>query len=478
MFREIGINCLKRSKIRKKEESFMKKIFKYLSLFAVACSLGLQGVNAVQVQSCGPNEEEHMNYYMFLEGEKYDGFKETLNNIQYLEQNPFGLYTGADKYNNIKGANYISHGQIAISQGAAVTTTTWSVEEYWARYYQSRKDSNGQTGMYTDPADKTAHYFYHSAWWQYTKPDFSDEPTQKNYSYAEQELMNWLADHYTKLNSEEGKPLINASMIPFTTTIRLPENMFGDMSETQRWRIGRTFNSTSAPQLPTAGINFGGTAYVFAPAAYYVKWCGPKVNQSGDKTLHYDPNTTDMVTNNPPDETFTDDKCATIAAGPVRSGYRFVGWSKTKVADNATVKTAEYQQGDSYCGESTTLYAVWEKVDNTKPYTVKYNANGGLNPPADQQGQAGECINLAKETPTKSGYTFSGWSTNEKASAPNKQYDPGSRYCGPDITLYAVYTPNNPKTGVSPHIVAFALVGVAAGIALFVAKKKNLFKQI
>ena len=118
---------------------------------------------------------------------------------------------------------------------------------------------------------------------------------------------------------------------------------------------------------------------------------------------------------------------------PTRSGYTFLGWSMS-----STSSSTSYQPGDSFnLNANTTLYAVWAK--NT--YKVNYNANGGSGAPSSQTKTHGEPLTLSLIVPTRTGYTFLGWSTNSTATSAS--YQPGGSFTtNADTTLYAVWSEN------------------------------------
>ncbi len=104
-----------------------------------------------------------------------------------------------------------------------------------------------------------------------------------------------------------------------------------------------------------------------------------------------------------------------------REGYTFKGWSTTP--DGAV----QYQDAEPVtdlapAGGTTTLYAVWEKVEQPNPqppvepqpvvYEIAYNANGGVGTMPNQEVKKGEDVVLAKNTFTKAGYQFKGWATS------------------------------------------------------------------
>ncbi len=77
----------------------------------------------------------------------------------------------------------------------------------------------------------------------------------------------------------------------------------------------------------------------------------------------------------------------------------------------------------------------------TKYYTLTYNANGGSGAPASQTVKANTGFYLSSSKPTRSGYTFLGWST--KKNATSASYAPGKGVkLSSNVTLYAVWKKN------------------------------------
>ena len=71
-------------------------------------------------------------------------------------------------------------------------------------------------------------------------------------------------------------------------------------------------------------------------------------------------------------------------------------------------------------------------------YTVTYNANGGSGAPASQTAISGINLTLSSTVPTRSGYTFLGWSTSSTATTAT--YAKGATYtANKSVTLYAVW---------------------------------------
>ena len=102
--------------------------------------------------------------------------------------------------------------------------------------------------------------------------------------------------------------------------------------------------------------------------------------------------------------------------------------------------------GDSVTVTKTTKYYPSEQMTSTTTYTyqytIKYSANGGSGAPSDTTTTASttsKSITLSSTKPTRSGYTFLGWSTS--SSATSATYSAGGSYSFNYGTtqLYAVW---------------------------------------
>ena len=121
---------------------------------------------------------------------------------------------------------------------------------------------------------------------------------------------------------------------------------------------------------------------------------------------------------------------------PTRTGYTFLGWSTNQAATSAS-----YQPGGTISiSANTTLYAVWKAIT----YTISYNANGGSGAPSSQTKTYGVALTLSSTAPTRTGYTFLGWSTS--SSATSATYCTGSAHTTNNsyttnaaATMYAVW---------------------------------------
>ena len=113
---------------------------------------------------------------------------------------------------------------------------------------------------------------------------------------------------------------------------------------------------------------------------------------------------------------------------PTRIGYKFAGWYTEKDGG------AKVELGDVVTS-SHTLYAHW--TANT--YTVTFDANGGTVTPETMKVTYG-CLYGELPTPTRKGYTFVGWFTNQNGGTQVKADAEVTTAAG--RTLHAHWTQN------------------------------------
>ena len=120
-----------------------------------------------------------------------------------------------------------------------------------------------------------------------------------------------------------------------------------------------------------------------------------------------------------------------IPKEPARSGYAFDGWytlpeGGEEITAETVVTTAENHE----------LYAHW----SLGRFTVHYDAGDGQGAPADQTKSKGVALVLSSQKPSRTGYSFAGWSTVQGALT--AQFKSGATYTADiSITLYAVWRP-------------------------------------
>lgn len=145
---------------------------------------------------------------------------------------------------------------------------------------------------------------------------------------------------------------------------------------------------------------------------------------------------------------------------PKRTGYTFQGWAKSK-----SITTPQYKGGSVFKeNKDTILYAVWK----IKTYTIKYDANKGVNAPDTQTKKYGQTITLSKKIPKRENYTFIGWSKNPSSQLPD--YKAGDRYSANASTvLYAYWMQDTFK-------ITYHANGGSGGISSQTKKRKEDLK--
>ena len=190
-------------------------------------------------------------------------------------------------------------------------------------------------------------------------------------------------------------------------------------------------------EIDTFKIRFGrsrsGSPNYFGVAFKELGWGSSTPNTAGaNYTITYDGNDEDSGSE-PSSQTAALGADVTIRSNTgslVRAGYTFGGWN-----------TAANGSGTTYlAGEATfmpqdgmTLYAVWTPVS----YTVTYNANGGSGAPSGSSAQFGATVTVSASTPTRAGYSFTGWNT--QANGSGTPYASSDTFSMPsnNVTLYA-----------------------------------------
>ena len=206
------------------------------------------------------------------------------------------------------------------------------------------------------------------------------------------------------------------------------------LSSTRPTRSGYTFKGWSTSSTATSATYQPGGSYTSnAAVTLYAVWQKNATTYS----VTYNANGGSGA---PGTQTKTENVALTLSSTkPTRSGYTFKGW-----ATSSTATVASYQPGSSYTANAkVTLYAVWSK--NPSQYTVSYNANGGSGAPPSQTKTEGVALTLSATKPTRSGYTFLGWSTS--STAISATYSAGGSYtANAGATLYAVWSCNHTTT--------------------------------
>lgn len=135
--------------------------------------------------------------------------------------------------------------------------------------------------------------------------------------------------------------------------------------------------------------------------------------------------------------------------------YGFTGWFETTPTYTYTYQTRTTNE--------VTKLGTWSAWQDTKPatatnreiesiknyryklksYTINYNPNSGTGALANQTKVHGTSLTLSTTKPTRTGYTFLGWSTTQNGSV---EYTAGATYTANSaVTLYAVWRANLPS---------------------------------
>ena len=117
-------------------------------------------------------------------------------------------------------------------------------------------------------------------------------------------------------------------------------------------------------------------------------------------------------------------------------------WSETILSDTNITLNIENSANVSACsvdiaGNISDIYT--KLISNeTKRFDVIYDANGGTGSPTSQVKVDEQDLTLSMDIPTRTGYSFLGWSTSNTATTAT--YEPGASYTqNSAVTLYAVW---------------------------------------
>lgn len=165
------------------------------------------------------------------------------------------------------------------------------------------------------------------------------------------------------------------------------------------------------------------TASGYIPAGYWIYSTGVVVTI----TINGQPYTTTLFGNGSYYYGSDGAKTATFSVDvPKGTGAKNVSWSVAfkRAMDGYVYDTAHTATGTIAVGALPS-------------YTVSYNANGGSGAPSAQTKWYGSTLKLSTATPTRTGYSFLGWSTANDSSV---EYSAGANYtANSGVMLYAVW---------------------------------------
>ena len=114
-------------------------------------------------------------------------------------------------------------------------------------------------------------------------------------------------------------------------------------------------------------------------------------------TYQYDGTAPEGAPTVPAESTETVGSSVSVAAVPTLTGYTFSGWS----ADGIAITDGTFTMPN----HAVTLTGSWTPVT----YTISYNLNGGSVTPPNPTSYTVESAPITLNNPTKTGYTFAGW---------------------------------------------------------------------
>ena len=458
----------------------MKNLFKSAVVLAAAMSLGTINTNAfsegriIDKSAC---ETVYTNYYLLLET-NVESYFDNINPGSLVHENK-GVFVN-NVWRTDFDPNNIGYGEVLITTGTDTSANrldTWSLRDFY-NYMLLTEDSTN--GNYID--GNNTYLFNHS----YQKKNALGRWEEKGYGY-------------------------NMNLRPFTTTQYIDATYNTTKNIKAESPINNTTNDFTiyikrynfANYAFRTAITVDGNKWLYDPAVYYVQYCKAKAapTRTVEKYLTYDANTTDTVTNMPNKQSFNTSSVTLSSLVPVRTGYKFLGWTMTSIMGNSVI----YGPSAIYSGSSDILYAQWEKVEEPKKdpvkntYRIMYhgNATGVVNVPEDTVKYEDEDAKISSITPSLDGYEFLGWNTDPKASNGLNEYKANSSYTKrKDLNLYAIWkkkeTPApkeeekkpveekkpdvvNPNTGIEDYILPVSGVSISSLIGLALLKKKRTF---
>ena len=329
-------------------------------------------------------------------------------------------------------------GYVLKDSGDSVVTYAMLDKTFPTSHYV-RHGSGTYTVYYTDQGSKTVYYRYNHNGVDCASPKTYTGKIGSSYTITSPTITG-----YTPSSSVISGTITSASSV---SVVRYMEKSYtvsfdanggtGAPSSQTKWYFkDLTLSST----IPTrTGYNFAGWGLrsISTSASYNA---GGKYSSNISRTLYavWSPKTYTISYNAnggigaPGSQTKYYNQALTLSIEkPVRDGYTFNGWATTSTG------SALYSPGETYTANaSRTFYASWTK--NVAKYTVSYNANGGTGAPSSQTKTENVTLTLSNTRPTRSGYTFLGWSASSSATSPS--YYPGGSYtANASRTLYAVW---------------------------------------
>ncbi|MCL1885919.1 MAG: InlB B-repeat-containing protein, partial [Dehalococcoidia bacterium] len=125
---------------------------------------------------------------------------------------------------------------------------------------------------------------------------------------------------------------------------------------------------------------------------------------------------------------------------PSRTGYNLSGWNTTRDGSGIT-----YSATSPVITGNLTLYAQWEEFEETKEFTLTYDANGATGTMEPSLVTYGVNFTLPANAFTRPGFTFSHWNTraNGTGTSWQNEWEFSPWEYASDMTFYAQWVPDN-----------------------------------
>ena len=302
----------------------------------------------------------------------------TLADIERYGYDFVGWYTDRDSSGNGTGTQYTE--STTMPDSNTQLWAKWAVKSYTITYNANGGTVSPSSNKFTINDDvplptptKTGYTF---TGWKVTETDENSE-TPEGSTVTVQDNSNWVVDTTYSAG-----------------TSKVDKGMYGNVTVEAQWTVD------------SFTLSYNGNKPADAP---------------------------ESVTGVPDNQTLTYDSSSTInSTAPKLTGYTFKGWkaSTTNVSNiwlaGATITAAQVNGMYTDCGgkgKTYTVYAQWD-IDT---YTVTFNADGGSVDPTSKNYTITDSISLP--TPTKTGYTFTGW----KVTTANGNWTKDTVYTGSSI---------------------------------------------
>ena len=260
---------------------------------------------------------------------------------------------------------------------------------------------------------KTGHSF---AGW------YTDKGCTKEYKFTEKVTdaitlyAKWDINYYNVTFNANGGSTVAAQSVSYNSVAKEP---------TEPTKTGYTFAGWYEDTDCTVEYTF--KTPVTSDITVYAKWTKNEEEVTKTYTVTFDTNGGSGVEA----QSVSENNIAERPADPTREGYTFAGWY-----ENADC-TVEYTFKTPVISDIT-VYAKWTKNEEevTKTYTVTFDTNGGSG--VEARSVLENSIAERPADPTREGYTFAGWYTDQACT---KTYDFATPVTS-DIALYAKWNKN------------------------------------